>query len=53
MEKHNKISNKMYEHFVEQKVQQNVHNNYVAVLIKNDLFLEVSVIPLLIPWILS
>ena len=34
MEKHNKISSEMYKHLVQQKVQRKVHNNYVALLIK-------------------
>ena len=42
MEKYNKMSSKMYKHLVQQivqqkeqqKLQQKVHNNYVALLIK-------------------
>ena len=38
MEKYNKISSKMYKHLVQQKgqqkMQQKVRNNYVALLIK-------------------
>ena len=38
MKKYNKISNKMYKHLVQQKVQQKVHNNYVALFIKQFKF---------------
>ena len=42
MEKYNKISSKMYKHLaqqiMQQKVQQKVHNNYVALLIKQFVF---------------
>ena len=42
MEKYNKISSKMYKHLVQQimqqKVQQKVHNNYIALLIKQFVF---------------
>ena len=34
MEKRNKISNKIYKHLVQQKLQQKVHGNYVTFLIK-------------------
>ena len=46
MEKYNKISSKMYKYLVQQivqqkvqqKAQQKVHNNYVALLIKQFVF---------------
>ena len=42
MEKYNKISGKMYKHSVQQKVQQKVkqkvHNDYVALSIKQFMF---------------
>ena len=40
MEKYNKISSKMYlvQQIMQQKVQQKVHNNYVALLIKQFVF---------------
>ena len=37
-EKYNKILSKMYKHLVQQTVQQKVHNNYVALLIKQFVF---------------
>ena len=46
MEKYNKISSKMYKHLVQQimqqKVQQKVHNNYVALLIKQFVFTKLQ-----------
>ena len=38
MEKYNKISSKMYKNLVQQKVQQKMHNKYVAPLIKQFVF---------------
>ena len=38
MEKYNKISGKMYKHSVQQKVKQKVHNDYVALSIKQFMF---------------
>ena len=38
MEKYNKISTKMYKHLVQQKGQQKMRNNYVALLIKRFVF---------------
>ena len=46
MEKYNKMSSKRYKHLVQQtvqekvqqKMQQKVHNNYVALLIKQFVF---------------
>ena len=38
MEKYNKISSEMYQHLVQQTVQQKVHNNYVVLLIKQFVF---------------
>ena len=42
MEKYNKVSSKMYKHLLQQKmqhkVQQKMHNNYVALLIKEFVF---------------
>ena len=38
MEKYNKISCKMYKQLVQQTAQQKVHNNYVALLIKQFVF---------------
>ena len=38
MEKYNKISSEMYQHLVQQTVQQKVDNNYVALLIKQFVF---------------
>ena len=37
---YNKISNEMYKHLVEQKMQQKVYNNYVALLIKQFAFIK-------------
>ena len=36
--KYNKISSKMYKQLLQQIVQQKVHNNYVALLIKQFVF---------------
>ena len=42
MEKYNKVSSKMYKYLLQQKmqhkVQQKMHNNYVALLIKEFVF---------------
>ena len=42
MEKYNKVSSKIYKHLLQQKmqhkVQQKMHNNYVALLIKEFVF---------------
>ena len=38
MEKYNKILSKMYKRLVQQTVQKKVHNNYVALLIKQFVF---------------
>ena len=42
MEKYNKISSKMYNYLVQQKVQQKVHNNHVALLIKQFVFTKLA-----------
>ena len=38
MMKQNKITSKMYKQLVQQKVQEKVHNNYAALLIKQFVF---------------
>ena len=38
MEKYNKLSSKMYNHLLQQIVQQKLHNNHVALLIKEFVF---------------
>ena len=40
-EKYNKISSKMYKHLVQQKVQEGVHNDFVALFIKLFMFNKV------------